>query len=281
MKKVDILKIIKIILGSLVYATAINVFIAPHKLLSGGIAGISLILQYVTSISAGYWIFIINLPLFLIGYKLINKEFIFLSFIGMVSMSLFLILTKNILQYIKVDDLVISTLFGAVISGVGMGIIFKEGASQGGTDIIAFIIKKKKGIKLSKLYFILNTSIILSEVFIADLKLTLYTVLSMYIKSIVIDKIVNNSNKKKVLMIVTSKEKEISRCILEYTGNENIILYGEREEPSLRRNVIYCTVDEEELNKLKGQIANIDVKAQMSILEAIDVRGKEWFNLAI
>ncbi|MCX7884560.1 MAG: YitT family protein [Caloramator sp.] len=274
-------KILKITFGSFIYAAAINIFIAPHRLLSGGIAGISLIMQYVTKIPSGYWVFIINLPLFIIGYRFINKEFIFLSFIGMISMSFFLIFTKNISSFIKVDDLIISTIFGAVISGIGMGIIFKEGASQGGTDIIAFIIKKNNGIKLSTLYFILNGVIVISEVFIVNIKLTLYTIVSMYIKAVVIDKIVNFYNKKKVLMILTSNEKKISKCVSDCIGKETILLYGENAYIGSERKVIYCIVNEKELSRIKTLIGQIDITAQMSVLEAIDIQGKEWLSLAV
>lgn len=276
-----LIKIVKIILGSLIYSVAINAFIIPHKLLSGGVAGISLILQYVSNIPSGYWVFIINIPVFIIGYRLINKDFAFLSFIGMISMSVLLILTKDIVFFLQIDDIVISTLFGAVLSGIGMGIIFKEGASQGGTDIIAVIIRKNNGIKMSTLYFILNGIIAMLGIFITSLKLTLYTIVLMYIKSIVIDKVINAFNKKKILVIITSKEEEVSKAILNKIGRGTTFLYGEGAYTGIKRKIIYCVVYENELNKVKRLIEDIDMAALISVSDAVDVQGNGFLKPAL
>src|SRR3712207_2684273 len=175
-EKGSLLKRIALVtLGGLLYAVAINIFISPNKLLSGGIAGMSLLAQYFTNIPSGYWVFILNIPIFILGLKKVDKDFILFSLIGMFTMSVFLVLTKNICTVIEVDDLVISTVFGAVLSGIGMGLVFKSRASQGGTDIIAVIIRQKNGAKMSTLYFTLNGAIVLMGIFATNFKLTLYT----------------------------------------------------------------------------------------------------------
>lgn len=281
-KKELLLKIVKIIVGSIIYAIAINVFISPNKLLSGGIAGISLILQYITDVSSGYWVFIINLPLFIIGYKFLkDKEFIFLSFIGMISMSGALILTKNLVNGLVVEDIVIATLFGAVISGIGMGIIFRQGASQGGTDIIAIIIRRKNGAKMSTLYFALNGIIVVLGIVVTSLEVTLYTMALMYIKSIVIDKVINMFNNKKILMIVTEKEELVSKQIMDKIGRGTTFLYGEGAYTGIKRKVIYCVVTENELNKVQKLIKEIDEKSLISVSEALDVQGNGFLKAAI
>ncbi|MGG7162905.1 YitT family protein [Clostridium ihumii] len=281
-KKELLLKIVKIIIGSIIYAIAINVFISPNKLLSGGIAGISLILQYITDVSSGYWVFIINLPLFIIGYKFLkDKEFIFLSFMGMISMSGALIATKNLVNGLIVEDIVIATLFGAVISGIGMGIIFRQGASQGGTDIIAIIIRRKNGAKMSTLYFALNGVIVVLGIVVTSLEVTLYTMALMYIKSIVIDKVINMFNNKKILMIVTEKEELVSKQIMDKIGRGTTFLYGEGAYTGIKRKVIYCVVTENELNKVQKLIKEIDEKSLISVSEALDVQGNGFLKAAI
>ena len=262
-------KIVKTMFGSLLYAISINIFISPNKLLSGGVAGMSLMLQYITKIPSGYFVFIINIPIFIIGYKLMDKEFIFLSFIGMMSMAAFLIITKNFSYGLRVNDIVISTVFGAVLNGIGMGIIFRAGATQGGTDIIAFIIRKNKGIKLSTLYFCLNGAIAVSEIFIADGKLMLYTVALMYLTSKVMDKIIVGFNRSKILMVITFKDKEISRCIRESTGRDVMYLSCEDLESSKNKKIIYCTISENQLFKVKELVNKIDFTAKMSVSEVM------------
>ncbi|MCR2043575.1 YitT family protein [Anaerosalibacter massiliensis] len=271
-------KLIKILLGSLIYSIAVNGFISPHHLLSGGVTGISLILQYLSNIPSGYWILIINIPIFVIGYKFVDRDFVVLSLIGTLAMSLLLILTKDIATTLKVDDIIISTIFGGVLTGVGAGIIFKAGASQGGTDIIAIIIRRKYGIKISTLYFALNGIIALLGVFITSLKLTLYTLVLMYIKSIAIDKTIVAFNKKKILLIVTSKEKEVSEVIINKIGRGTTFLYGEGAYTGIKRKIIYCVVTENELHRVKKLIEEIDEKALISIADAIDVQGRGFIK---
>ncbi|WP_138206763.1 YitT family protein [Haloimpatiens lingqiaonensis] len=235
-------------LGSLIYALAINIFISPHKLLSGGIAGISLLAQYMTNVPSGYWVFILNIPVFILGLKKIDKDFVFFSLVGMLTMSLFLVLTKDISSLISIDDLVMSTVFGAVLSGLGMGIIFRNRASQGGTDIIAVIIRQKNGAKMSTLYFILNGLIVVLGVFATNLKLTLYTVSLMYIKSLVIDKVIEGFDQKKIVMIVTSKAEEVSKKIMTEIGRGTTYLYGEGAYTGEKKKIIYCLLTTKELN---------------------------------
>lgn len=267
-------RVVLVSLGSLVYAIAINTFIAPHKLLSGGIAGISLLTQYITNVSSGYWVFILNIPIFILGLKKVDKDFVFFSMIGMITMSLFLVVTKNISSIFVVNDLFISTLFGAVISGLGMGLIFRNRASQGGTDIIAVIIRNKNGAKMSTLYFILNGAIVLLGAFFTSLELTLYTIVLMFIKSLVIDKVIEGFEQKKIIMIVTDKEKEISNMIMKETGRATTYLYGEGAYSGEMRKIIYNLLTTKELNKIKKLVEQIDSDALISISEAEEIRGK-------
>lgn len=268
-------------LGSFIYALAINIFIAPHKLLSGGIAGLSLLTQYATAVPSGYWVFILNIPIFILGLKKIDKDFVLFSMVGMVSMSLFLVLTKNFGSLIVVKDLFISTLFGAVISGTGMGLIFKNRASQGGTDIIAVIIRNKKGIKMSTLYFALNATIVLLGVFFTSVELTLYTVMSMFIKSLVIDKIIEGFDQKKIVMIITQKEEQISKMIMERTGRGTTYLYGEGSYSGEKKKVIYSLMTSNELNDIRKIVREIDPLSIVSVSEAEEVSGTGFLKPAL
>lgn len=276
-----ITRIVLVLLGSLLYAIAINAFIVPHKLLSGGIAGISLLFQYVTNIPSGYWVFILNVPVFILGLRKVDKDFVFFSLIGMLSMSGFLIITKNIGNLLIVDDIVVSTIFGAAISGVGMGIIFKNRASQGGTDIIAVIIRNKNGAKMSTLYFILNGVIVLFGVFVTNLKLTLYTVVLMYIKSLVIDKVITGFDQKKMIMVVTQKEKQVSSEIMSKIGRGVTFLNGEGAYTGDSKKVIYCIVTLKELARTKKIIEDIDDAALISVMDAAEVQGKGFLKPAL
>lgn len=274
-------KMVMVLLGSFIYALAINAFITPHKLLSAGVAGISLICQYITNIPSGYWVLIINIPIFIIAYKKLDKEFTILSIVGMLSMSGFLVATKNIAQFIKVEDIMIGTIFGAVISGIGIGLIFKEGASQGGIDIIAILLRRKNGKKISTLYFMLNIIIVIMGIFVTSFQLALYTIISMYIKSIVLEKTINLFNEKRIVMIVTEKEEEISNVILNELGRGVTFLYGEGAYTKVKRKILYCILKEGEVSKAKKLVEAIDDNALISVLEACDVQGNGFLKAAI
>lgn len=271
-------RVLTVSLGSLIYALAINIFIAPHKLLSGGIAGISLLVQYITKVPSGYWVFILNIPIFILGLKKIDKDFVFFSMIGMLTMSIFLVLTKDISRLIIVNDLFISTLFGAVFSGIGMGLIFKSRASQGGTDIIAVIIRNKNGVKMSDLYFILNGTIAFLGIFFTSIELTLYTILLMFIKSLVIDKVTEGFDHKKIVIIITQKEKEVSNLIMDETGRGTTYLYGEGAYSGEKKKVIYSLMTTKELNDVKKLIEKIDPTSLISISEAEEITGKGFLK---
>lgn len=267
--------------GSLIYALAINIFIAPHKLLSGGIAGISLLVQYITNIPSGYWVFILNIPIFILGLKKVDKDFVLFSMIGMFTMSIFLVLTKDVDRFITVQDLFISTLFGAVLSGIGMGMIFRNRASQGGTDIIAVIIRNKNGFKMSDLYFILNGAIALLGIFFTSIELTLYTILLMFIKSLVIGKITEGFDHKKIVIIITQKEKEVSNLIMKETGRGTTYLYGEGAYSGEKKKVIYSLMTTRELNNVKKLIEKVDPTSLISISEAEEISGKGFLKPAL
>ncbi|MFD3158602.1 YitT family protein [Haloimpatiens sp. FM7330] len=274
-------RIFWIILGSIIYAIGINVFIAPHKLLSGGIAGISLLCQYMTNVPSGYWVFGLNIPIFIIGYKKIDGDFIIFSLLAMVSMSVFLILTKDLSQYIVINDIVISTVFGAIINGLGMGLIFKNRASLGGTDIVAVIIRNINGAEMSKLYFAINGIVVFLGVFVTSLQKTLYTVALMYIISIVIGKVIKGFDQNEIVMIVTEKEKEVSKAIMDQTGRATTYLYAEGGYSGDKRKVIYCLLTMKEVNSAKKIIEEIDSQALISVSQAQEVQGKGFLKPAL
>lgn len=275
------MQILIILLGSFITAISINAFIIPHKLLSGGASGLALILQYTTKISSGYWVMIINIPIFIAGYILLDRKFILRSFIGMVSLSTFLVLTKNVAAYVAVDDILLSTVFGAVLGGIGAGLIFKDGSSQGGGDIVAIIIRKKKGIKIPTICLTIDIIVVILGTLVTNLSIGMYTMILMYIKSKVVEKVINIFDKKHILMIVTKKEDEMAKAILNKLGRGVTFLYGEGAYTHEKKRMLYCIVNERELNEMKNMIENIDEGALISIYETYDVQGNGFLKAAL
>lgn len=141
-------KIALIILGSFILSVAVNLFIVPNKLLSGGLSGIGLMLQYIFNIPMGVTILILNIPLLILSILKINKRFTAFTVLGTISLSIFLILTSplnNVLAPVEDAYRLLYCIYGGVLSGIGIGIVFSNEGSTGGMDIIAMYVKKKYG----------------------------------------------------------------------------------------------------------------------------------------
>lgn len=261
-------------LGSLVATLGVNLFLVNANLLSAGLSGITLIVQYVTGFSAGYLFFILNIPLFILSYKKLNKRFTFLSLIGGVTFSIGLIITDPLTNVIKIDDIMLLSMYGGVISGIGYGIVFSNRGSTGGLDIISAYIKKKyDSFDIGSISFVVNCIIVLVSIFFFGASSALYTLFSMYITSYLLDKVMKGFNKNKMILIISEKEDRVSNNIMEKLGRSVTFLYGKGGYKKQEKRILYCVVSLRQLPKLKYLVREIDGNAFISILDAAEVQG--------
>lgn len=266
-------RVLMILLGSLTSAIGINSFIIPHKLISSGVTGIAIIIEYMASIPTGVLIFILNIPIFIFGMRETDKEFMIYSLLGMVSNSLFLIFTRNIYMYINTSDILLSSIFGGALTGIGLGLILKNGGSMGGIDIIAVAFKRKTGINVSTLSLVMNMIIVGFGAFISGMDIILYTLLSIYISTSLMDRVIEGLDRKKLLFIVTEKEAEVSKAIMESLHRGVTYFYGEGAYTGERRRVLYCIVPLKQLVRVKRITEEADPKAFITIIDASEVQG--------
>lgn len=274
-------RIIMIAFGSLLSAIAINSFIIPHKMLSGGVSGISLIIQYLSNLPAGYLILAFNVPIFIIGFKAVDKDFVIFSLVGMLSLSGFLIITKDISVLFKVNDILLSCIYGGVIGGAGAGIVFRNRASQGGIDIIAVIFKKKIGVSIASLSFGMNIFVVAMGTFIGSIEKAMYTLILMYITSVVIDRVIEGFDRKKMLLIITEKEEEVSNAIMQDLTRGVTFFYGEGAYTGAKKKVLYCIITTGQLSRVKKIISDIDPTSFISIVDASEVAGSGFKEPAL
>ncbi len=263
-----------ILLGGAISGFSFNAFIMPHKLLSGGVSGIALIINYLTGISPGLLIFAINIPVFLLGYKFVDKEFIILSLIGMSSFSFFIDAFSFLRGMHIIDDIMLSSIYGGILNGIGMGIVFRNRASQGGIDIIAVIIKKHMSINIGSTSLTINFIIVTIASFIYGLKPALYTLITMYIASQVLDKVQQGFDIRKQVMIISDKEDEVVKEIIKRLHRGVTYLDGEGAFTGNKKRVIYCIVTLNQLAKLKQIVREIDSKAFMAVSNTAEVLGR-------
>jgi len=266
--------IIVILLGGVISGISFNAFIIPHKMLSGGISGIALITNYLTGINPGILIFALNIPVFILGYRFIDKEFIILSLIGMTSFSFFIDYFSFLREMYIVDDIMLSSIYGGILNGIGMGIVFRNRASQGGIDIIAVIVKKYFSVNLGSTSLIINLIIITTASFIYGLKPALYTLIAIYVASQVLDKVLQGFDIRKQVIIISDKEDEVVKEILKKLHRGVTYLEGEGAFTGSKKKVIYCIVTLNQLAKLKQIVRDIDPNAFMAVSDTAEVLGR-------
>lgn len=217
---------------------------------------------------------LLNIPIFLIGLKKIDKDFAFVSIIGMASLSFFLILTESFSTTVRVDDTLASAIYGGLFNGIGSGIIFKNRGSTGGTDIVAIILKKHFEISVSSVFFMLNAVIVLLNATFDSYVLAIYTLISIFIATTVMNKIMVGFDKKKLLLIVTKKEEEVSKALMKKIKRGVTFIDGAGAYTRKKRKIIYCVVSTRQLAQVKKILDDVDKKSFMSIIDTAEILGE-------
>lgn len=272
--------ILVIIIGSFISSLGVNLFLSNAKLLSGGVTGIALILQYLWEVPSGITVFLLNIPLFFVSYKYLNKRFTIYTAIGMLSFSTALMITKPLSTLVQVDDMLLYCIYGGVLSGIGSGLIFYKNGSTGGTDIITMVIRKKySNFDIGQVGFAFNLIIVTVSIFIFGLPRALYTLISMFITSTILDKVLNGFTSKKLLLILTEKEDDIINYVIKDMNRGITALMAEGGYTRDKKRLLYVAVTTSQMISLKTKILRVDPKAFITIIDVSEVKGKGFVTL--
>ncbi|WP_195986970.1 YitT family protein [Clostridium sp. D53t1_180928_C8] len=272
--------VVVIILGCFISSLGVNLFLSNAKLLSGGVTGIGLIIQYLWNIPSGITVFILNIPLFIISYKFLSKRFTIYTAIGMISFSTALMLTKPLSSLVQVDDTLLYCIYGGVLSGIGYGLVFFRNGSIGGTDIITMVVRKKySNLDIGKVGFGFNLIIVTLAAFIFGLPKALYTLLSMFITSTILDKVLNGFTSKKLLLVLTEKEEDIITYVIKDMHRGITSLMAEGGYTHNQKKLLYIAVTTSQMISLKNRILRIDPKAFITIIDVSEVKGKGFQSI--
>lgn len=279
--KNNIVDFLFIFLGCMIASLGVNLFLSHAKLLSGGATGVALILEYTAGIPAGVVILIINIPLLILSYKKLDKSFTIYTTIGMLCLSTSLMITKSLTDIMNMEsDLLIFCIYGGVLCGIGYGLVFLRRGSTGGTDIITMLIRKKySNFNIGSLGFSLNLVIVIIGAIIFGLPQALYTLISLFIQSLVLDKMLKGFNRKKLLLILTRKEREIIEYVIKDLNRGITSLFAEGEYTHDKKKMLYCIVSSHQMIELKSVVHEIDPDAFITIVDISEVRGKGFFNI--
>lgn len=275
-----ILDFIIIFLGCIIASLGVNLFLVNAQLLSGGATGGALILQYLSEIPSGISVFIINIPLFFLSYKMLSKRFTLYTAIGMISLSVALIITKPLSHLVKVEDILLYCIYGGVLCGLGYGLVFSRNGSTGGTDIITMVVRKKfSNFEIGKLSFAINCVIIFIGALIFGLPKALYTLISIFVQGAIVDKVINGFNSKKLLLILTEKEDDIIQYVIKDMNRGVTSLIAEGEYTHKLKKMLYIAVTSSQMVHLKSKILRIDPKAFITIIDVSEVNGKGFYKI--
>ena len=261
-------------LGGLIGGAGINAFYVPHHLFSGGISGLAMILYFLANLPIGLMVIAMNLPLFIAAYRLLNREYVVGALYGMLVFSLAIDATRFLADINLVDDIMLASIYGGVVAGLGSGMVFRVNGSSGGTDIVAAIMKKYYALNVGTVSFAINCIIMVVAGYLFGVKPAMFTLISMYIGAAVTDKVVEGFNRRKTMLIISDKNDDIAAAILSELGRGVTFLHGEGAYTGQDKRVILVVVTTTQIAKIKFMVEDVDPKAFVIVQDAADVTGK-------
>ncbi len=268
-----------ITLGALVLALGQLVFIKPLHIPLGGVSGVALVVNYLWKLPIGLVSIVLNLPLFVLGWRTMGREFFYKTVYATVVNSIFLDILDPILPAFPVEML-LAALYGGIVMGAGYGLLFRAGGTSGGIDIVSKWLNGKKDIPVGTTNFIINIFVIIGSAAIyGNPDSALYALVTSYVSSVVIDKMVYGMDAQKSALIITGKPVEVSRGIMEQLHRGVTAMEGVGMYTGDKRTVLLCAVRRHETGTLKRIILQEDAHAFMLISNTNEVFGTNFKRL--
>ncbi len=262
-KKSYWLRLFQFLVGCLIVSITYNVFIVPNNLVPGGVGGLAVIVHNLTGLDNSIFILIMNLFLLLLSYLLLGKEKTRATLLGSIIVPIFIKGTSYINVWIGLDTshVLLSAIFGGIIYGFGLGLIFKAGFTTGGTDIINQIISKYGKVSLGKSMLMSDGLIVLASGLFFGLNSMMYSIIILYIISVISDRVLLGISDSKVFFIITNKEEQIRDYILKKMGRGVTIFKATGGYNKENEHVLMTVLPTKEYFYLKEGIKKIDKKA--------------------
>lgn len=268
----DFLKrFIFITIGAILMAVALELFLVPNQVIDGGITGVSIVLSAITPVPLGLFIFLINIPFLLVGYKQIGKTFAFSTLYGIALMSATTLWLHHAEPF--TNEKILAVLFGGLLLGLGVGMVIRFGGSLDGTEIVAILLSKKMRIPVGQIIMFINVFIFILAGFVFGWDSAMYSIFAYYIASKVMDIVVEGLDESKSVTIISNEYEEIAEAITNRLGRNSTFLYARGGYSKEDTQMIYCVVTRLEVAKLKAIVHEIDSKAFISVQHVADVMG--------
>ena len=267
----NFLSFLLITVGATLAAIALEIFLVPNNIIDGGIIGISIMVSYITKIKLSVLTFVLNIPFLILGYKQLGKSFLIKSAYAMIVLSLLLEELKPVPEL--TNDVLLATVFGGLLLGIGVGFVIKFGACLDGTEVVAILINKKTSFSVGQVVMFLNFFIYSTAGFLFGWDRALYSILTYFITFKIIDMVSEGFEQAKAAMIITNHGEEIANSIYKHLGRTVTMLEGEGLI-SGKKVVLYAVVTRIEIPELKRIVAADDYSAFVTITDVNEIVGK-------
>ncbi|WP_427814003.1 YitT family protein [Enterococcus sp. 22-H-5-01] len=268
-------EILFIIFGTAIYAFGLVYLNIANDLAEGGVTGITLIIRALFGIDPAYTTLIINIPLILIGGKILGKRSFYYTILGTISLSVFLWIWQRVTIEINLDhDLFIVSILAGLVAGFGSGLVYRNGGTTGGADVVARILEQKFGFTMGKSLLVFDIIVLICSLTYLDLKRMMYTLIVSFVFSKVVDVLSSGGYAAKGVMIISNENNVIAELLMSHLERGVTYLHGEGGFSSELKRIVYIVVSPQEINEVKKIVHSIDEKAFISITNVHDVDGE-------
>ncbi len=270
---------IVLIFGATLVGVSVGSVLLPSKLSTGGFTGIATILHYVMKLPASVILLVLNIPIFLLVWKVIGFKYGFRSLVGMIFCSLGIRLGEYF--GVLTTEPILAAIYGGILSGLGIALTYRAGGSTGGTDLVAKLVQvKKQHMNLSEILLIVDSIIIAtSSIIFNSIEVALYSIVSLYVMTKMLDLVLVGAEYSKAVFIITEKDKEISDYMHSVLSRTTTKINAVGTYTNTEKRILLCVVNKKEIPKLKEGILGIDDKAFTIITTVTDAYGQGFKEL--
>ncbi|WP_373897540.1 YitT family protein [Haloimpatiens sp. FM7315] len=277
----DIKEWVFITIGVFILAAATRAFLEPNHIAGGGVLGIAIVLHHYVPLSVAVLTGLMNIVLFIIAFIVIGPQFGAKTIYASFALAGCIGLLDKIIDpaWVLTDNLLLATIFGTLLSGIGMGIVFNQNASTGGTDILAKILNKFIHTDIGKSLLMVDFLVTVFAGVAFNAEVGMYSLLSVIINCTTIDSVINGINMCKSIMVISTEKNTISKFIIEDLGRGCTIFHGRGGYSGEDTNILYTVLDRKEFIRLKLFIRDVDPRAFITVNDAREVLGEGFKSI--
>ncbi|ETI68204.1 YitT family protein [Neobacillus vireti] len=270
-KRKIFLRVLLITIGATLMSVGLEVFLVPNNVIDGGITGISIMLSYITGWKLGIFLFILNIPFFFIGYKQIGKTFALSTLYGIIVLSIATTLLHPVPAFTQ--DILLATVFGGIVLGIGVGMVIRYGGSLDGTEILAILFNNKLPFSVGEIIMFFNLFILGCAGFVFTWDRAMYSLIAYFVAYKTIDITITGLDESKSIWIISDNARQIGDAIMNRLGRGVTYINGEGAYSGDDKKVIFCVINRLEEAKLKEIVTENDNSAFLAVADIAEVRG--------